>query len=73
MKRVQAKKGLLTCWSCGSSNVDVINEGETNHSMPYDGFPFCVMCDDCGQISENFETEALAKKAWNKAYALHVD
>lgn len=67
MKRVFAKDGMSTCWSCGSSNVKVEKDNESEK------FPFFVVCEDCGERTLNANSESNAKRAWNRAYAVHVD
>lgn len=65
MKRKLAKKGLLVCASCGSSNVYVVKNSET--------LKYHVICDDCGKQSLGADTENEAIKGWNRAYAISLD
>lgn len=62
MKRVYAKDGMKTCWSCGSLNVGIVEEKESEN------YRFIVRCEDCGEQTLNCSTEKQAKDAWNRAY-----
>ena len=67
MKRTLGKNGMLTCWCCGSSNVNAKKDffGKTNK--------FYCQCEDCGEKTVNTVSEKTAIGVWNKAYANNVD
>lgn len=67
MKRVFARDGMKTCWSCGSSEISVCEDSESEN------FKYFVHCADCGEHTLNCQTEKMAKKAWNRAYEIPMD
>ena len=53
MKRVFAKDGMKTCWSCGSSEISVCEDSESEN------FKYFVRCADCGEHTLNCQTEQI--------------
>lgn len=66
MKRVYVKDGMKNCLSCGSSNIEVAEDRESEN------YRFIVRCVDCGEQTLNCSTEKKAKNAWNKAYEISL-
>lgn len=68
MRRVLAKKGYLTCWECGSSDVRLtVNDPKDTEYIYY------VRCMDCGNTSLPETTEKKAIAGWNKAYTTKAE
>ena len=66
MARTEAKCGLLTCWSCGSSKIKTLMDKDSEN------YPYYIKCEDCGEHTLNCKTVEQAREAWNKAYAVSM-
>lgn len=67
MTRKEIGNGLLSCWSCGSSNIKIkADEGSKK-------YPFYCVCEDCGEKTLGAASEEFAKKVWNRAYENSLD
>ncbi len=70
MKRYEAKKGILSCWQCGSENISVFER--LCSRKPYEPllhFVNFVQCKDCGCSTGCHEDKSKAILAWNSAYS----
>lgn len=70
MKRHEAKKGILSCWQCGSESISLFERlcPRSPHE-PLTSFVFFVQCTDCGCSTGCHEEKNKAILSWNSAYS----
>lgn len=70
MKRYEAKKGLLSCWECGSGNVFLFSRVcNRQPSEPLTSYMYTIQCGDCGCSTGCHCSAKDAVEGWNAAYS----